>query len=695
MSTAQPAAAADAVSATRYWQRSDAPGRQALLAALAALQPGQRLRLADALRARAEPADDAAAAPEGQRDAAPPPLTEYTTGAIRGRYVDPESREAELSFSSEAPYERWWGIEILGHGAGECDMSWAASGRAPFLNQHRADQQIGVIRTAWRDGKVNRARVRFGRTALADEVLREAEDDIRVNVSVGYEIRELELVKRDGDVSTYRVTDWFPLECSSVSIPADMTIGFGRSVDADPPPAAPIDQQRSQAAPKVPAQPRKERTMDQTTEKPPAGNDDQFRANVGRIQAMAAEYERWLKPTDVANAIRDGADPFKFQDLVMQRMQTGATDTTTLAGLGASTREQQQYSFARFLQARTMGKTDRSFETEVSEQIGKVVGRDAEGIFVPVDVMFRDLYGRKAGEQRDFNVGTASQAGNLVQTSVDAALWTDVFRPAMALSRAGVMVLPGLTGNIGIPRKTAPGSVGMLTEIAAAAETQPTTALPTLSPKRVGGWTQPSKQSIIQSAVAIEPMLRQDLVDTAAVLIENQGLNGDGASPNARGIRNVSGIGSVAGGANGATLAWSHIVGIEGAVGAANGIGTDRAGYITNTAVMTKAKTVQKATNLDFIWDRTDRPLNGYAAHITNNVPSNLVKGTSGAVCSSAIYSSDWSMFVLGLFGGLDITVDPYSSAKTGQVDIVLNMYFDWVCRQPAAFATIDDLLTA
>ena len=79
---------------------------------------------------------------------------------------------------------------------------------------------------------------------------------------------------------------------------------------------------------------------------------------------------------------------------------------------------------------------------------------------------------------------------------------------------------------------------------------------------------------------------------------------------------------------------------------------------------------------------------------MTNNVPSNLTKGSSSGVCSSAIFSSDWSMLCLGIFGGLDMTVDPYSLATTGQIRITLNQYHDWACRQPGAFASSDDLLT-
>jgi HK97 family phage major capsid protein len=671
----------------RYWSRADAPGRQQLTAALAALQVGQRLRLADVLKARADaPADSEAGAERA--DEAPPLLADYTSTALRAANIDAETREVEMSFSSEEPYERWWGIEVLGHKSGEVDLAWMAGGRAPFLSNHRSDKQIGVVTRAWLDREKGRARavVRFGRSELAEEEMRDAQDSVRVNVSVGYEIRELELVKKDGDVSTYRVTDWLPLECSLVSIPADMTVGLGRSVEAETP--------RPAKQPATPHETRTEQTMSQSQEKPLAG-DAAYKANVETIQRLAKAYGQHLKPSDVADAIASGADTQKFNDLIMERMQSGATDTSTLAGIGATQREVKAYSFMRALQAQMPGaNVDAGLEREVSQAIAKLMGREAEGFFIPPDAMFRGLNGRRPGEKRDFNVGTAAEAGNLVQTTVDAAMWTDVLRPAMVMADLGITTLPGLTGNVQVPRKTVAGTLAMLTEIAAASETQPTTALVSLTPKRVSAFVEPSKQSIIQGIVGIEAMLRQDLVDGAAVLLENQGINGAGSGANARGIRNVAGIGSVVGGTNGLALAWTHIVGLETAVANANANSGTRAGYLVNTKVRGTTKTTQKAANLPFIWDNGDMPLNGYRAAVTNNVPSNLVKGSSGAVCSSLAFSSDWSMFVLGLFGGLDVTVDPYTLATTGQVRITLNQFFDWLCRQPGAFSTMDDALT-
>jgi len=674
----------------RYWSRADAPGRVQLLAELAKLQPGQRLRLADALKARDSAAPDATATDAERADQAPPLLVDYTSTALRAVNVDKDTRECELSFSSEEPYERWWGIEVLGHKGGEVDLAWMASGRAPFLSNHDTRAQIGVVTRAWLDSKTGRGRavVRFGRSDLAEQEMADAGDSVRVNVSVGYEIRELELVKKDGDESTYRVTDWLPLECSLVSIPADMTVGLGRSVPAETPEGA------QPRAATLPAQPRMEHSMTQET-KPPAG-DEQYKANVGTIQRLAQAYGKWLKPADVGDAIASGADAQKFNDLIFSRMETGATDATTLPGLGATQREGKQYSFMRAIQAQIPGSSvDAGFEREIGAALAKLLGREAEGIFIPTDVMFGNLHGRKAGEKRDFNVGTAGEAGNLVQTTVDAGMWTDVLRPSMVMAGLGMTMLPGLTGNLAIPRKTVAGTLATLTEVAGATETQPTTALPILSPKRISSFVEPSKQAIIQSTVGIEAMLRQDLLDGLGVLLENQGVNGSGSSPNARGIRNVSGIGSVVGGTNGLALAWSHIVGLETAVANANATSGTRAGYLINTRTRGAAKTTQRGTNLAFCWDNGNEPLNGYRAAVTNNVPSNLVKGSSGAVCSSAVFSADWSMFVMGLFGGLDVTVDPYTLATTGQIRITLNQFFDFLCRQPGAFASIDDLLTA
>jgi len=160
------------------------------------------------------------------------------------------------------------------------------------------------------------------------------------------------------------------------------------------------------------------------------------------------------------------------------------------------------------------------------------------------------------------------------------------------------------------------------------------------------------------------------------------------------GIRNTTSIGTVAGGTHGLAPAWSHFVDLESACANSNAEPDRLAGYLLNTKTRGKLKQTQMGTNLPWIWQNGAQPLNGYRAAISNNMPSNLTKGTSTTVCSSAIFGSDWSMATIGLFGAPDITVDPYTKADTGQVKITLNQFADFGVRQPGCFAKCDDLIT-
>jgi len=258
----------------------------------------------------------------------------------------------------------------------------------------------------------------------------------------------------------------------------------------------------------------------------------------------------------------------------------------------------------------------------------------------------------------------------------------------------GIRFLTGLSGNIDIPRKTVASSISNVTEVQAATETQPTTAKVSLAPRRKSAFVDYSKQAVLQSGISIEAMLREDLLQSLATTIENECINGSGTAPAMRGIRNTSGVGSVVGGTNGANFAWTHVIGLESAVANANAEPDGTAGYLINTKTRGTAKGTQKATNLQFLWDGGAQPLNDYRVAVTNNVPSNLTKGTSSGVCSSVIFSSMWDMAVLALFDSPEITIDPYTLATTGQLRITINQFADFGIRQPAAFAVMDDALT-
>ena len=155
--------------------------------------------------------------------------------------VDATARTVKLSISSERPYERWWGIEILDHGTGSIRDERLKLG-APLLVGHDSSDQVGVVEgfeiTPERKLQVT---ARFSKSAHAEEIWQDVLDGIRRNTSVGYMIHELVLEKKEDDVSTYRVTDWEPYEGSLVAVPADPSVGVGRADELSPTPISTED----------------------------------------------------------------------------------------------------------------------------------------------------------------------------------------------------------------------------------------------------------------------------------------------------------------------------------------------------------------------------------------------------------------------------------------------------------------------
>lgn len=653
-----------------------------------------------------------------------PPFTR--TVKITATRAAGDDRTIDLAISSEAPYERWFGIEILSHDFSAVDLSRLADNAHPLLLNHCTDDQIGVLfDPIIGEDRVLRCKAKFSRSADAEEIFVDVRDGIRQLVSVGYfieeivemapppapedigdltkwspvrtftgdqfqrEMRELhgETFARHGQATarangdtppTFLVTRWTPFEASIVPIPADPSVGIGRSTGVETIPPPPADDQATQQ-PKAPiAAPRiflEKKTMEQ---KSPAELEIERR---DALQAIGQQYAKYLGPNDLADAIRNGRSVEAFKDYIIERIQTKHTDTSQIH-VGLTPKEIRRYSLGNAIRAATIGDWSQAgFERECSEAVAKIMGRSPEGFYIPPEAF------------RDFNVGTATEAGNLVATDLRADLFVDVLRNKLVLGQLGVRILSGLTSSVDLPRKSTASTIGTVTEVGSATETSPATAKVSLSPKRASAFVEVSKQAIIQSALALESMIRDDLVMSTAVTIENLSINGNGTAPQYLGLRNTTGIGTVVSGANGAAPAWSHFVDLESACANANAEPDSLSGYLINTRVRGKLKQTQFATNLPMIWQNGPFPLNGYRAAVSNNVPFNLTKGTSTTVCSSALFGSDWSMAVLGLFGAPDVTVDPYTLAATGQVRITINQYADFGVRQPGAFAKNDDLL--
>lgn len=152
--------------------------------------------------------------------------------AIERGAVDSEARTVEVAFASDKPIPHWFGLLALSMRPGAMRTERLAGGAAVLLN-HDTTQQIGVIES-YRTGTdgIARAVIRFSRSSLGQEIFNDIADGIRRGVSVGFLIHEIHLEREaDGEPPLYRSDDWEPYEISIVSVPADISVGVGRSAD--------------------------------------------------------------------------------------------------------------------------------------------------------------------------------------------------------------------------------------------------------------------------------------------------------------------------------------------------------------------------------------------------------------------------------------------------------------------------------
>lgn len=174
-------------------------------------------------------------------------MSEHQKRSVLGNYcrettidhVDTDSRTVELSFSSETPYGRWFGDEILCHDEECINLERFNNGLGTVLFNHDRDAVVGHVEKVWLEDNRGKALARFDTDEQSETIFQKVQSGTLQGVSVGYAIYRYEVLEDEDTKSTngrfngpaYVVTDWEPLEISIVSVPADPTVGVGRSAE--------------------------------------------------------------------------------------------------------------------------------------------------------------------------------------------------------------------------------------------------------------------------------------------------------------------------------------------------------------------------------------------------------------------------------------------------------------------------------
>ena len=598
---------------------------------------------------------------EEERKVVHMPMKYRTVDLSRASYVDEENRRVRVGVSSEEPVERSFGMEVLGHSEGDINMEFISSGRAPLLLDHDMTKQIGVIEEFKLDETAKRttAVVRFGKSELAREVYEDVKDGIRMNISVGYRIDKLERIQRDGE--DYYKANWTPMEVSSVSVPADQSrlVGVGRSKDK---------QTKTQIkVTKMTEEVKNEINLDEVRAQSAEEAKAEFKRNSKEIIDLAVKHNK----RDLADkAIQEGASVEEFRGILLENISNN-TPLETPSEIGMTPKEVRRFSLVKAINA-LANPSDRNaqraaeFEFECSEQAAREHGKVAQGIMLPADVL--------RNWTRDLNT---SDDSTLIAEDYKGGDFIDVLRNSSSVMQAGATMLRGLQGNVVIPKKTAAASAGWIaTEGGDSAESEFTSGSVTMSPKVIGAHTDASRLMLQQSSLDIENLIRDDLTQSIALAIDLGALAGSGSSGQPTGIANTSGINTTTFAA--ASPTFAEVIAMESAVAADNAL-SGSLSYICKPADYGTLKTTSKDSGSGQFVVEPDGRMNGY----------NVIR--SNQVTSGDFYFGNFADLLIGMYGGLDITVDPYALSKAGGVRIIALQTVDVAVRHAVSFCKSSD----
>ena len=236
-------------------------------------------------------------------------------------------------------------------------------------------------------------------------------------------------------------------------------------------------------------------------------------------------------------------------------------------------------------------------------------------------------------------------------------------RAKLVLAQAGASYMTGLVGNISIPAYSG-SQVTWEGEVADAKDGAGTFTEVKLEPHRLTAYIDLSKQFLIQDSVSAEEMLKRDIVNAIANKLEATILGSETIVNAPEGLLN----GVVA---DSEAITYEDIVAMETELEEANVRGDIK------FVVSPSAKAVLKTTKLD--------AGSGKFAMEGNEVNGYPVLCTSAVAGKGVIYGN-FNDLVIGQWGGIDLTVDPYTQAANGKVRLVINAYFDAKPRRAESF---------
>lgn len=640
--------------------------------------------------------------------------------------VNTDNDLIQLSVSSDLPYMRSFGYEVLEHSEDAIDMSRLLNGAAVLVD-HGGDQ-VGVVRKAYLDGNKLRADVQFSKSVRGQEIENDIREGIRRNVSIGYMVNKWDNAKtrelKDGS-PIYRALSWTPYEVSIVAVPADHTVGVGRSfkkgkrygndlpvliydekeilVEAilpdgnrvtDEEELAQLEAELENGMEKEGLEVENEVTVESTEpidvaesvaslqemvshvsdlmetisesllNEEAADTESESSEEVASDEVMTEDDSEALDSADEDAAETEDEDsPSRTHNIPLMEHNSmkNNLDKVQNVNFKLTEKEQKAYSLTRAILAATDGKRS-GFEFEISDEIAKKTGRDSTGFWMPTSI-------------RAYDITDAASAGAM--TFTQGGEFIDFLRAKATVVGLGATVI-SLNSRTALPRATSDLSAQWIAEDGAGAtfNSQSFDQM-LLTPKKLATYTGVTREALTVASLDVENIIRQNIYNSFTVAFDRAAIQGTGG---VQPLGLLNQVGLVSGSATG-VLSYAGALGLFGLVAGANADQGTLA-YLTTPAVKARAMaTIKSGSTADFLVSDA-QTIGLYSVAHSNNVPA----GT--------LIFGDWTSLCLAEFGAIEIVVDPYTSKHKGIVEIGATMLGDVGVKTVRSFAIQSGLTT-
>ena len=419
--------------------------------------------------------------------------------------------------------------------------------------------------------------------------------------------------------------------------------------------------------------------------------DDAEKARVQRIYDLGAEHDQRELALEAMIDPNCTAEEFATRLLALnqENKERAEAELNLPERITMDPKDQANFRICNLIHhLATGGRSKRGGkEAEICEEEAKLrtrQGIETEGTPIPPQIFSdRSLYRNNTGLFLEHRLLSATQdTGASGGHTIDDELLADGFIDILLEFHAAIQLvtkLPDLMGNITFPRLSSRSVAYWTGEVEAATETTAQFDTVTLEPHHLRAWSEISTTLLHQSSLPIEQLVRRDLARALAKEWDKAILLGSGATNQISGINSISGLAESLWPADtGSTSNFDYDTLLEAEEKLANEDALmGRLAWIVSPRIRRYGrKTAELGSGTSRpIW-RKGRMLD-YEAYVTTQVPTEVG------------FFGNWEEMMAGMWGGIDVLVNPYSKDKEGIVRITTGQMCDVASRHDESFCKI------